>query len=126
MGFTETDLYNNLSIEQIGNTRYLQFSYRDADPARARAVVNRVTDAYWMEMGGLGVPGTNTIYFGGAGYPIDMWVLQYARVAKALGPALVRNGLVALAIGLMLGIGLALLVERREERSRRTLSTNFA
>ncbi len=125
-GLTKSELYRNLLIEQIGNTRYLRFSYRDTDPARARVVVNRVTEAYWWEMAdGLGVPGTNAISFGDASWMIDMWPLG-ATEPKALDPPLVRNGLVALAIGLLLGMGLALLVERRAERSRATLSADFA
>ena len=125
-GLTKSDLYRNLLIEQIGNTRYLQFSYRDTDLARARVVVNRVTDSYWWEMDGLGVPGTNGISFRGATWFMDLWVLHYAKEPKALGPDLVRTALVALAIGLMLGIGFAFMIEQGAERNPRTLSTDFA
>jgi uncharacterized protein involved in exopolysaccharide biosynthesis len=40
-------------------------------------------------------------------------VMHYATEPEFRGPAHVRNGLVALALGLLLGIGLALLMERR-------------
>jgi capsular polysaccharide biosynthesis protein len=105
---TKGDLYPNLLIDQIEDTRLLRFVYRDTDREKARVVVNQVTDAYARQ-----IPEANEMSFGGFLWPIDAWVLHYATEPKAQGRDPVRNGLVALAIGLMLGIGLALLMEQR-------------
>src|SRR3712207_1114542 len=43
---TQQDLYTNLNIEQIEDTRILQFSYTDTDQEKARLVVNHVADAH--------------------------------------------------------------------------------
>jgi capsular polysaccharide biosynthesis protein len=45
-GVTRQDLNSNLTIEQLEDTRYLEFSYTDTNPGITRAVVNDVVDAY--------------------------------------------------------------------------------
>jgi capsular polysaccharide biosynthesis protein len=104
---TKGDLYTNLFIDQIEDTQLLQFSYQDTDPEKTRVVVNQVADAYARQ-----IPEANQISFGGFDWPINARILHYATEPKPQNPNLVRNGLVALAIGLLLGVGLALLVEQ--------------
>jgi capsular polysaccharide biosynthesis protein len=58
---TQQDLYTNLNIEQIEDTRILQFSYTDTDQEKARLVVNHVADAHATQ-----IPLTNQIYYRGA------------------------------------------------------------
>jgi uncharacterized protein involved in exopolysaccharide biosynthesis len=60
-GVTQQDLYTNLNIEQIEDTRILQFSYTDTDQEKARLVVNHVADAHATQ-----IPLTNQIYYRGA------------------------------------------------------------
>ena len=55
----------------------------------------------------------NEVSFRGFDRPIHAWIFAYATEPKAQGPEPVRSGLVALAIGLLLGTGLALLMEQR-------------
>ena len=55
----------------------------------------------------------NDVSFRRFDWPIHAWIFAYATEPKAQGPEPVRSGLVALAIGLLLGTGLALLMERR-------------
>jgi capsular polysaccharide biosynthesis protein len=108
-GVTEGDLNNNLTVEQVEGTRQLVFFYRDADPEQAREVVkvvNLVADVYARE-----IPQTYEI-----GIPITARVMNYAPEPKVKVPDPLRNGLKALAIGLAVGIGLALLMEQSTER----------
>jgi uncharacterized protein involved in exopolysaccharide biosynthesis len=111
-GVTQQDLSTNLNIEQIEDTRILQFSYTDTDQEKARLVVNHVADAHATQ-----IPLTNQIHesnlLSGGAYPMLARIMHYATEPEFRGPAHVRNGLVAPALGLLLGIGLALLMERR-------------
>jgi capsular polysaccharide biosynthesis protein len=107
-GVTQQDLNNSLTIEQVEDTRQLQISYSDADQEKAREVVNQVADAYDAQ-----IPETSEV-----GTPITATVLNYATEPKVKGSDPVRNGLVALAIGLMLGIGFTFLLEFLNDKWR--------
>ena len=103
------DLRGNLTIEQVEETRLLRFSYRDTEPERAQEVVNHVADVYATR-----IPEMSKI-----SSKITATVGNYARVPNApISPNPVRNGLVALAMGLMLGIGLAFLLEYLDDSWR--------
>jgi capsular polysaccharide biosynthesis protein len=96
------DLNNNLTVTQVEDTRFLSLSYTDADKNRAQAVVNSAAKTFARE-----APEAS-----GVATDAAMTVTGYAPPPVALeGPDPLRNGLVALAIGLMLGMGLALLLE---------------
>jgi capsular polysaccharide biosynthesis protein len=96
------DLRNNLTIEQVQDTRLLRFSYRDTDPERAQEIVNHVAHVYAEQ-----IPEMSEM-----GPKITARVGNYATAPNAPErPNPVRNGLIALAMGLMLGIGLAFLLE---------------
>ncbi len=97
------DLNENLTVEQVEDTRFLSLSYQDNDPTRAQAVVNDAARVF-VE----GAAEANGMASGAA-----LKVASYAPEPVALeGPSPVRNGLLALALGLMLGVGLAFLLER--------------
>jgi capsular polysaccharide biosynthesis protein len=101
---TSQDLRDNLTIEQLESTRLLRFSYTDTEPERAQEIVNHVADVYAQQ-----IPKMSEI-----SPKITARVGSYARVPNGpVSPDPERNGLVALAMGLMLGIGLALLIEHR-------------
>jgi capsular polysaccharide biosynthesis protein len=96
------DLNNNLAIAQDEDTRFLSLTYRDADSDRAQAVVNNAAKTFARE-----APEAS-----GVATDAAMTVTGYAPPPVALeGPDPLRNGLVALALGLMLGLGLAFLLE---------------
>jgi len=108
-GVTQQDLNKNLTVEQVPDTRLLRFSYRDTEPERAQEIVNHVADVYAKQ-----IPQMSEI-----GPKITASVGNYATAPDApISPAPVRNGLVALAIGLMLGIGLAFLLEYLDDSWR--------
>ena len=97
-----SDLNNNLEIAQDEDTRFLSLTYTDTDPDRAQSVVNNAAETFAREAPKVsGVPSYATVK-----------VTGYAPPPVALeGPNPFRNGLVALVLGLMFGIGLALLLD---------------
>jgi capsular polysaccharide biosynthesis protein len=101
---TSKDLRDNLTIEQVEDTRLLRFSYRDTEPERAQEVVSHVADVYAERISEMSAMGLN----------ITARVGNYATAPSApVAPDPLRNGLLALDMGLMLGIGVALLMEQR-------------
>jgi capsular polysaccharide biosynthesis protein len=104
-GLSASVLKENLVIAQIEGTRYLSFSYTDPDPDTARAVANDAARVFARE-----APEAS-----GMASEAQAKVSAYAVTPAALeGPDPLRVGLLALVVGLMLGIGLAFLLERLE------------
>jgi capsular polysaccharide biosynthesis protein len=103
------DLLDNLTIEQIGTTQFIQLYYQDQDPQRAQSVVNALAD----------VSSERIAQASASGNDITATVWEYATVPDApVSPNPVRNGLVALGLGLMLGVGLAFLLEYLDDTWR--------
>ena len=99
---SEAALNDNLTIAQLEDTRFLTLTYSDTDRNRAQEVVNNAAEIFAREA------------------PEASGVADYAAVqVSALAgvpttpeePDLLRNGFGALVIGLMLGVGLAFLLE---------------
>jgi capsular polysaccharide biosynthesis protein len=99
---SEEDINENLTIAQLEDTRFLTLTYKDPDRRIAQEVVNNAAEIFAREA------------------PEASGVANYAAVqVSALAgvppapeqPDLLRNGLGALVIGLMLGVGLAFLLE---------------
>jgi capsular polysaccharide biosynthesis protein len=103
------NLLNNLTVEQIEDTQFLLVSYRDTDPERAKEIIDAVSDVSTER-----ISETNTSV-----YDITVTVWEYATVPEApVSPDPVRNGLLALGLGLMLGTGLAFLLEYLDDSWR--------
>ena len=99
---SEADLNDNLTIAQLEDTRFLTLTYSDTDRNRAQEVVNNAAEIFAKEA------------------PEASGVADYAAVQMSAyagvppvpeDPDLLRNGFGALVIGLLLGIGLAFLLE---------------
>jgi capsular polysaccharide biosynthesis protein len=121
------DLAGSLRAMKVSNTQFIKVTYTDASPQKAQLIVNAVgeefsetvaqlqgnaaaatADAYQQPGGGTGevvvLPPTTPI--------ITATVWEYAEVPGApVRPDPKRDGLFALALGLMLGVGLAFLLE---------------
>jgi capsular polysaccharide biosynthesis protein len=96
------DLNDNLTIAQLEDTRYLTLTYSDTDRNRAQEVVNSAAEIFARE-----APEASGV----ADYAA-VQVSAYAAVPPSPeDPDLLRNGFGALVIGLMLGVGLAFLLE---------------
>ena len=99
---SKADLNDNLTIAQLEDTRFLTLTYSDTDKIRAQEVVNNAAEIFAKE-----APEASGV----ADYAA-VQVSAYAGVPPAPeDPDLLRNGFGALVIGLMLGIGLAFLLE---------------
>jgi capsular polysaccharide biosynthesis protein len=103
------DLLNNLSVTQIEDTQFLLLSYRDTDPQRARDIVDSVSEVSSQQISEANATRDD----------ITITVWEFAALPTSpVSPNPVRNGLLALGLGLMLGMGLAFLMEYLDDRWR--------
>jgi capsular polysaccharide biosynthesis protein len=106
---TPGDLLGNLTIEQIETTQFIRLYYEDEDPRRAQRVANTLAD----------VSSGRIAEASASANDITATVWEYATVPGApVSPDPLRNGLVALGLGLMLGVGLAFLLEYLDDSWR--------
>src|SRR5215204_6295809 len=99
---SEADINNNLSIAQLEDTRFLTLTYSDTNKIRAQEVVNNAAKIFAKE-----APEAS-----GVAAEAAVQVSAYAGVPTAPEePDPLRNGLGALVIGLIFGVGLAFLLE---------------
>lgn len=99
-----------MGVEQIPDTQFLVVSFRDSSPERAQLIANSIGDAVSERLPELGPNGSDSI-------TATVWE-QATLPASPSSPDLMRNVLVALALGLMLGVGLAFLVNYLDDRWR--------
>jgi capsular polysaccharide biosynthesis protein len=98
---TEEFLEERLSVEQIDGTQFIRVDYKDASPERAQRVANAVGNVFSEQVSEVS-PSANTTtatVWNRAGLP-----------EEPVSPKPLRNGLLALVLGLMLIAGLALAV----------------
>jgi capsular polysaccharide biosynthesis protein len=96
------ELLSNLTVEQIETSQFIQLSYTDTDPERATQIVNTVSQVSSERISATSAVASN----------IEVTVIERAIVPVApVSPDPLRNGVLATVLGLMLGIGLALLME---------------
>ncbi len=99
---SEADLNDNLTIAQLEDTRFLTLTYSDPAKRKAQEVVNNAAEIFARE-----APEAS-----GVAADAAVKVSAYAGVPPVpQEPDPLRNGLGALVIGLMLGVGLAFLLE---------------
>lgn len=92
----------HLSVKQIGETQYIRVGYRDSSPERAQQIANTIGEVYSEEISQVSSSASS----------ITATVWDQAVVPKGpVSPNPVRNGLLALVLGLMLGGVLAFVFE---------------
>ena len=105
----EVFLADHLRVEQVNATQFIQVAYTDTDPQRAQRVANAVGEMFSKEIAEVS-PNTNAI-------TATVW--EQAWVPKEpVSPNPLRNGLLALVVGSMLGVGLASLLEYLDDSWR--------
>src|SRR5215210_7714357 len=95
-------LRNNLDVEQVRATQFINVTYEDTNPERAQQIANTVGEVFSEQVSEVS-PSANAV-------TATVW--DAAKLPdEPVSPKPLRNGLVALAAGVMLGITLALLLE---------------
>ena len=95
-------LLDNLSAQQDPGTTFIDVSYRDSDPKRAQLVANTVGEVFSRQV--------SRISPNVSGVAATVW--EPATLPQSpVSPDPARNGVVALALGILLGAGLASLLE---------------
>jgi capsular polysaccharide biosynthesis protein len=103
------NLLDNLNAEPVANTSFIEVTYEDPSPERAQQIVNAVGEAF-SDRVALVSPSASSI-------TATVW--EYAAMPDSpVSPRPVRNGMLALALGLLLGVGLAFLLEHLDDRWR--------
>jgi capsular exopolysaccharide synthesis family protein len=104
---TPEEFLSHLSAEQETNTQWIQVHYIDSSPERAQRLANAVGDVFSRR---ISEASSGTI-------AITATVWERAVVPDApVSPNPVRSGLLALALGLVIGVGLAFLLEYLDDR----------
>lgn len=94
---------------QIGATQFIEVTYTDTNPEEAQVVANTIGEVFSEQVSEVSASAND----------ITATVLEPAVIPTTpVSPNPLRNGLVALAFGTMLGLGLAFLIEHLDDRWR--------
>jgi capsular polysaccharide biosynthesis protein len=103
------DLLSRLQVEESTGSQFIRVSYLDPSPERAQQITNALGDAFSEEITQANPNAT--------GLSATVW--ERAETPGTLAsPNAVRLGFIALVVGLVLGIGLAALLEYLDNRWR--------
>jgi len=93
---------DRMTVEQVPDTQVIQVSYRDPDPGTAQRVANAIGEEFSGQVSEVSTSANSVT--------ATLW--QRAAVPEEpVSPDFLRNGLLALMLGLVLGVGLAFLLE---------------
>jgi capsular polysaccharide biosynthesis protein len=115
LAMSPDDLLDNLQVEQVPATQVIEVSYQDPDPARAQQVANTVGKVFSEQVAQVtGATGIRVMTWEEAVLPETAGVrpipfLKGLLLVRIL--ALILDGLLGLVVGLMVGVGLALVLE---------------
>lgn len=104
------EFVKHLSATQVSETPFIEIKYKDSNPETARRIANTVPEV---------LPGQLSDVNLGTSGAITTRVFDPASTPdRPVSPDPLRNGFVALVVGLMLGVGLAFLLDYRDHRWR--------
>lgn len=106
---TEGEFLRNLTVHQVESTQSIEISYRSSDSEGARDIANAVAGTVSARI--------SEVNLGAEAITVTVWEQAVAPDAP-VSPDPVRNGLLALAIGLLLGLGVALFLEYLDDSLR--------
>ena len=99
----------NLRVEQTEGTQFIELTYQSEDPEEAQQVVNAVSEVSSERI--------SEVTAGSANVQVTVWEAA-AIPANPVSPNPSRSALLALAVGLMLGVVLVLLLEHLDDSWR--------
>lgn len=105
----ESFLEDKLDASPIGDTQFVEVTYTDSDPERAKEVANAVGEVFSERISEFS-SGNNAV-------TATVWE-RAVTPENPSSPNPVRNGLLAMMLGLVLGIGLAFLLEYLDDSWR--------
>jgi capsular polysaccharide biosynthesis protein len=95
------DLLENLSVETTSTTQFIEVSYKDTSPEQAKRIVNAVGDRFSEQVSDVSPT---------ANIRATVWE-RAATPDTPVSPDPIRDGLLALVVGSMLGVGLVFLLD---------------
>lgn len=98
-----------LTVTQLEETQLIEVSYTDTDPRRAQRVVNTIGEVFSEQVSDLSD--------NASAVTATVWETA-AAPGSPVSPNPIRDGLLAAALGVLLGTGLALLLELLNDRWR--------
>ncbi len=101
-GLSTEEFYNNLTVQQVSQTQFIELTYTDPEPERAQRLVNSAGDEFSAEI--------SEVSTDAGGITATVWE-QATVPASPASPNPVGSGILGLGLGLMLGVLLALLWE---------------
>jgi capsular polysaccharide biosynthesis protein len=106
---TPEDFLENLSVQQIAETQFIEVRYEDPSPEKAQQVANTVGDVFTEQVSGISPSAS--------GVTATVWE-RAALPTEAASPNLMLNILLALVLGGILGVCLAFLLEHLDDSWR--------
>ena len=99
----------NLNAEQVGGSQFIEVSYQDPDPKTAQRIANSVGDTFSEQVSEVS-PSASAI-------TATVWE-RAVEPTSPVSPDPIRNVILALILGVMLGVGLAFLLDRLDDNWR--------
>ncbi len=109
LGISPKSFLENLTAEQVAATQFIEVTYESTSPAEAQQTANTVGDVFSEQVSEIS-PSANAI-------TATVWE-RAATPESPVSPNLLRDGILALILGGMLGIGLAFLLEHLDDSWR--------
>ena len=92
----------NLTVEQVANTQFIEVAYKDANPQRAKEIADAIGEVFSEQVSEVS-PSANAIN-------ATLWE-RAAVPVEPVSPNFLLNTLLAMALGLLIGVGIASLLE---------------
>lgn len=108
-GYSAASVLSGLDVEQIGTSQFISVSYKDTDPERAQLVANTVGEVFSEQI--------DDVSSGANDLTARVWE-EAALPSSPVSPNPLRNILLAAVLGLMLGVGLAFLLDHLDDNWR--------
>ncbi|WP_240432625.1 PAS domain S-box protein [Rubrobacter indicoceani] len=107
LDLTTDEFFENLTVEQVSSTQFIEIIYRSPDPQEAQRIANATGEAFSEQISQVSEGSTSitAVLYEPADLPVDPVV-----------PDFFRNAALSLILGLMLGAGIAFLLELLDDR----------